>query len=360
VIASNLPDLDLVYTGVTPEPLGYLHPHRGHPHPVAGLVAQAIVVAAVCLAPPLRRAIGAAGRGRFAVLVAASLAGHLVLDSWNVYGVHPFHPFDSRWTYGDAVFIFEPWLWLMLGIAAAGNARSRSGRVMIAVLLAVLGIALAAAGILPPPALAALAAAAALLAWTLRLGPPRRRAALALATSGVVVVGLFALSGMARRRAVAGLGADPGPRLLDVVVNPNPGWPACWAVMAIVKDARTDELVLRRGTVSLLPFQPPTACPSHRLDRLAESRADGRGLVWADERRQSIAGLRELGRRDCWTRAWLQFGRAPFVENGAVADLRFESGSRGNFTAMPVAAERSCPRAMTSWTPPRSDVLAGP
>ena len=29
VIASNFPDLDLLYTGVTPEPLGYLLHHRG-------------------------------------------------------------------------------------------------------------------------------------------------------------------------------------------------------------------------------------------------------------------------------------------------------------------------------------------
>ena len=77
--------------------------------------------------PPLRRAIRAAGARRFWALVAASLAGHLVLDSWNTYGVHPFWPVDSRWYYGDAIFIFEPWLWLLLGMAAAANARTRAG-----------------------------------------------------------------------------------------------------------------------------------------------------------------------------------------------------------------------------------------
>ena len=36
VIASNLPDLDLVYTGIAPAPLGYLLHHRGHTHTSSG------------------------------------------------------------------------------------------------------------------------------------------------------------------------------------------------------------------------------------------------------------------------------------------------------------------------------------
>ncbi len=142
VIASNLPDIDLVYTGVSPAPLGYLLHHRGHTHTVAGLIAQALVIAAVCLAPPLRRAIRDAGAGRFWALVAASLAFHLVLDSWNTYGVHPFWPLDARWYYGDAIFIFEPWLWLFLGMSAAANARSGLGRMAVAGVVAALCVAL--------------------------------------------------------------------------------------------------------------------------------------------------------------------------------------------------------------------------
>src|SRR5688572_22760011 len=106
VIASNLPDIDLVYTGIAPAPLGYLLHHRGHTHTVVGLVAQGLLIAAFALVPPLRRAIRAAGSARFAALVAASLGLHVVLDSWNTYGVHPFWPADARWFYGDAVFIF--------------------------------------------------------------------------------------------------------------------------------------------------------------------------------------------------------------------------------------------------------------
>ncbi len=60
-------------------------------------------------------------------------------------------------------------------------------------------------------------------------------------------------------------------------------------------------------------------------------------------------------------RAWLQFGRAPFIRDGTIADLRFESGARGNFTAMAVPREdRGCPPAMTSWAMPRADVMSSP
>ena len=73
-----------------------------------------------------------------------------------------------------------------------------------------------------------------------------------------------------------------------------------------------------------------------------------------------MSALRDFGRRDCWVLAWLQFGRVPFVRDGTIADLRFES-RRGNFTAMAVTGEdRTCPPAMTSWGLPRADVLASP
>lgn len=359
VIVSNFPDLDLVYTGIAPEPLGYLMHHRGHTHTVAGLIAQALLIGIVCLAPPLRRAIRDAGPPRFWLLVAASLASHLALDSWNTYGVHPLWPVDARWYYGDAIFIFEPWLWLLLGMAAAANARTRWARGALAVLVAALCVALSAAGILPVTALVGLIACGALFSWRARGQAPRTRAAVALTASAVFIAGMFGLSAVARARTRAAIAADPRGAIVDVIVNPNPGWPLCWSVIAIESNERP-HLVLRRGTLSLFPaWQPPALCPSHRLERL-DAAPEGTAFAWGGEMRQPIDGLRDLGRRDCWTRAWLQFGRAPFVRDGTIADLRFDN-VRGNFTAMAVTAEdRSCPPAMTSWGMPRADVLSAP
>jgi inner membrane protein len=358
VIASNLPDIDLVYTGITPAPLGYLLHHRGHTHTVAGLIALALAIALVCLAPPLRRAIRSAGASRFWLLAAASLGSHLVLDSWNTYGVHPFHPVDSRWFYGDAVFIFEPWLWVLFGLAAAANARRRWSRIALGVVGGVLCAALAALGIVPVPALAALAVCGAGFAHWARHRTPRLRAAVALVASALVVAGLFSLAALARARTRATVAADPRGAIVELVVNPNPGWPLCWSVIAIEREA--DALVLRRGTLSLARWYSPGSCPSHQMEGLPAD-TGGASLAWTDELHQPLGDLRDLARRDCWVRGWLQFGRAPFVREGMIADLRFESGPRGNFTAMVVSGEeRACPPAMTSWGPPRADVLSAP
>jgi inner membrane protein len=357
VIASNLPDLDLVYTGIAPAPLGYLLHHRGHTHTFAGLAAQGLVMAAVCLAPPLRRAIRSAGLWRFAALVAVSLGLHIGLDSWNTYGVHPFWPLDSRWSYGDAVFIFEPWLWLLLGLGAAMNARSRPGGIAMAVVVVALFSALTAAGILPVPALVALLSCGALMAWGSRAMPSRVRATAALAMSAVFVSALFGLSAVARGRTGAALGADR--EVVELIVNPNPGWPLCWDVIALQKEG--DDLLLRRGTLSLLPgVWTPDRCPSHRLERRGPAPV-GAAMAWGGELRQPLGAIRDLAQRDCFVRSWLQFGRAPFIRDATIADLRFDSGSRGNFTAMAIpGGNRACPPALTDWALPRADVLAVP
>jgi hypothetical protein len=59
------------------------------------------------------------------------------------------YPFDRRWYYGDAVFIFEPWLWLLLGLAAAWNARSLLARTALSSVIVLLAMALAYAGAIP-------------------------------------------------------------------------------------------------------------------------------------------------------------------------------------------------------------------
>ena len=40
---------------------------------------------------------------------------HPALDWLNTYGMRWWMPLSDRWSYGDAVFIMDPWLWLALG-----------------------------------------------------------------------------------------------------------------------------------------------------------------------------------------------------------------------------------------------------
>ena len=133
VVAANVPDVDILYTGMTEEPLGYLLHHRGHSHTLPGLAALGILIWATLLLLPQTRPALREAKSRWIGLVASALLSHLLMDSGNSYGTHFFYPLSSRWFYGDAVFILEPWLWAILGAALAWNA-ARLWRVVIVLL----------------------------------------------------------------------------------------------------------------------------------------------------------------------------------------------------------------------------------
>jgi inner membrane protein len=52
---------------------------------------------------------------RLLFLSFAAILSHPALDTLNTYGVRWLMPFSDRWLYGDALFIVDPWLWLLLG-----------------------------------------------------------------------------------------------------------------------------------------------------------------------------------------------------------------------------------------------------
>jgi len=43
----------------------------------------------------------------------------MALDFLNVYGVRWLMPFDGTWFYGDVLYIADPWMWAILGVALA-------------------------------------------------------------------------------------------------------------------------------------------------------------------------------------------------------------------------------------------------
>jgi inner membrane protein len=116
MIASNLPDLDvLIYATAIP---GVAF-RRGWTH---GVLAQALLpvllAAAFTAIDRWRPARGTAPPARARALLALSYLGvvvHVAMDWLNNYGVRLLKPFSDRWFYGDAVFIIDPWLWLLLG-----------------------------------------------------------------------------------------------------------------------------------------------------------------------------------------------------------------------------------------------------
>jgi inner membrane protein len=361
IVAANAPDVDLFYTAIIDEPLGYLLHHRGHSHTWPGLAALGLLIwSGLRLLPSTKASIRDA-RPRWMVLVSAALASHLLMDAANSYGTHFFYPFSSRWFYGDAVFVLEPWLWAILGAAAALNA-TRIWR-LLAVCLTVLPIgALAAIGLFPRGMLAVLLAVVGLAAFAVRGWDRRRRAAAVLVATAAIFAAMPGVSRAAKAEARRAIGS-PGDRdVVDIVSDVNPGVPWCWSVMTLqwAADEPGEALVARRATLSLLPrVWPAASCASAVLGRqwstdLAESDA----IVWHRRWRIDVDELRALSAANCRVRAWLQFGRVPHVANGRIADVRFDHPIGQNFTLMGIAsASDGCPGFLTDWELPRRDIL---
>jgi inner membrane protein len=119
IIAANIPDLD----GAC-----YLHSadlafsiRRGITHGVLAMaVLPALLTALMLLVDRrvrLRRSPGAtpAKAGPLFLLSLVGTLSHPFLDWLNNYGVRLLMPFSGRWFYGDALFVVDPVLWLVLG-----------------------------------------------------------------------------------------------------------------------------------------------------------------------------------------------------------------------------------------------------
>jgi inner membrane protein len=362
VLAANLPDIDLVYTGITPAPLGYLLHHRGHTHTLAGMLGLGLAVMLFCRFVPRVRRLAPPQRARLWVVVWLNLVGHVSLDALNSYGVHPFYPLDSTWYYGDAIFIFEPWVWTILAVPVIRNAGTRLPRLLTASIVGVLLLAVATLGVVPLAVVVLIVSTGGALFLAAAYVTPRIAAAVALAAAAGFIAGMIGLSRVARLESVAAAGGAPGRRIVDTIVTPDPAVPVCWGVILVLQEGSA-ELVLRRGTLSLIPARyPPQNCASGRLTGATAAMPRNGGLVWVDEIRQPLAALRDLRDRDCWVRAWLQFGRAPIVRDGAIRDFRFDIGTRRNFTVMSAGHDPAagCPANVPGWTTPRGDVLGIP
>ena len=126
MIAANLPDIDVLSFFTDTDPISF---RRGWTHGIYAQLALPVVFTAVMYAigrlrPRQSDAGFAPGDGdrpalHVGWLLLLSYIGvysHVFLDFLNNYGVRLLAPIDWRWFYGDAVFIADVWLWLMLGV----------------------------------------------------------------------------------------------------------------------------------------------------------------------------------------------------------------------------------------------------
>lgn len=393
LLASNFPDLDLVLTPLLPAPLGYLIHHRGHTHTLLYALPQVILLLALTwlLWPGARRLLND-DRGARRALAATALLGmvlHLGFDALNVYGVHPFHPVDSRWLYGDLVFIVEPVFWTALGVALALAARGAALRRLALAFFAAMPLLFAWMGFLQWGSLAGLAAVALLVALAnRRLGAGAGLAAGLLACAGFV--GVQAVAGQLARAEIRSAleRVAPGSRVLDVPLSSFPANPLCWSFATVSEGPAPDSYGVRVGVLSLAPGASPVwACPQ-RFGGVPDSAADSAAnsvansaagsvgdaqaappspalpgataaLAWKFSETGSLAGLRALQRSNCHVDAWLRFARVPSLAGGVATDVRFGAPDQPNFSTLPYAARAGapCPAPLPAWGYPRADLL---
>jgi inner membrane protein len=362
-LASNFPDLDLVFTRLAPAPLGYLLHHRGHTHTLLSLLPQALLLLALLYAlwPNARALLRESRHARrgLGLALAAGFLLHLGMDFLNNYGVHPFYPFSGTWYFGDMVYIIEPVFWVAFGVPLAMAAPSRRGRIVLLAVLPVVLLYVTLHGYLGWASFAALVVLGAAVA-TLRFRHMQSRRALLLALGIVLAfVGVQASASLKARQAVTAALAlqHPQARVLDVALTAFPSQPLCWSFTSIETDGRTYQL--RRGHLSLAPsLLPARACPpALAADAPGEVPDQVPGVLLAHAWQGDVAALRARAASDCQLAAWLRFARMPAVDESHGSDLRFAATPRGNFTTLMLAAKPHCPFGVPQWGQPRADLL---
>ena len=218
VIGANLPDIDAAtYLLGADLALGF---RRGWTHGVLAMAVLPPLLAWVmhqvdrvrCSRTPTARPVRF---GRLVGLAYIAVLSHPALDWLNTYGTRLLMPFDGRWFYGDALFIFDPWVWLLLGtvvvLAHSGSRLQAGGWIALGVLVTALVTGVP--GV--PVALRVL--------WCLGLALGRRPACLGRSSIPVAAGcdrvprarrALRRLDGRRRTARTAGGGAvGPGPRI---------------------------------------------------------------------------------------------------------------------------------------------------
>ena len=133
LVGANLPDVDAVTYLFADAPTSFEF-RRGWTHGALAMVVLPLALASAVAAWDRlvrRRRHPEKTPARFpALLLLAflSVVSHPLLDFLNSYGVRFLYPFSKRWFHGDALFIVDPWVWLVLAVGMGWSAVRRRRR----------------------------------------------------------------------------------------------------------------------------------------------------------------------------------------------------------------------------------------
>jgi len=270
IVGANLPDIDILsFVGGTDYALGF---RRGWTHGVLAMVVLPLLLVWILRVIDRRRTgLSPPGFDTRALLWIGYLAviSHPLLDWLNTYGVRLLMPFDGRWFYGDALFIMDPWLWLMLGgslLLARGGGSAKWVALGILTSLLVLATPQIHFGVRTTwvVGLSLLLAARRFGAGRLR-GP--RTAAVGISLAGIYVAAMVGSTQLSSGWVRAEIEENAGVGVGRLMVGPVPGNPFRRDVLAEVPGG------YRYGSVRLLG-RPELEMQGRLLERLDPSIAD--------------------------------------------------------------------------------------
>jgi inner membrane protein len=298
VLGANVPDVDVLVYAFTDE-YGGLAFRRGITHGLPALIAWPFVVTGVLLAwdrwvrarrvnaPPAARA------GPLLLVSMIAVLSHPALDWLNTYGMRWLMPLNGRWSYGDAVFIVDPWLWLGLGAAAflAWRWRWRGLATWGLVALATSTLVWSVSGVPPAPRIVwtlgiILLVVAALLRRPGSAAGRLRSTRVLLAAAGTYIVLMVVSARVAERQVLAAAEVAGTQGIEAVMAGPVPANPFQREVVVATPE------FYRRGTFrwaghSRLVLQPdsiprrPAGIPQEVVEAALATRAARDFLVWS-------------------------------------------------------------------------------
>jgi inner membrane protein len=357
IAANNLPDLDLLFGLIDNTSLGYLLNHRGWTHTVVGALLQSFLLGGILwlyLKTFKRDALDFFSD--LFILIFIGCQAHMLLDSFNSYGVHPFSPLSNRWHYMDTIFIIEPLLWISLIAIWIPPWRWRT--LLLIPVAGAYGFGWI-SGFVSAGSL--IFAFLFTMFCLLTLSQLHRfyRGTVGLLLFFTVVLSFWGLQHSARTKIAVELSKEKNYQTLDLVLSSLPTNPLCWFFLAPQISGENYRVVA--GNISLSgDSQNCRTWPQAKgLQSLADLPASSLGELWIRNIwSTSIKDLSPLLNR-CDVAAWLKFVRVPYWQNSILYDLRFAFRNEDNFTTLNLnqSPEPHCPPVPAPWTPPRQDLI---
>jgi inner membrane protein len=330
LLAANAPDADIVVLAFG-DRWTFLQHHRGITHAIIGVVTLAFILPLIFYGVDLlwARLKKRPPKINFKGLMIASFivsATHPLLDWTNNYGVRLLLPWSQKWSYGDLVFIVDPYLWLILGGASfLLSAKTRVGKFIWAAMAAVLTFAVVASprsGGLPNPKLIAalwIAALLVLIVLFVKGAGERWGARIAFAAFALVIC-YWGLLSVAHSTAVA-RGSDQAAQIASsngemvgrLAAMPRLANPFRWdVVFETDKATYRFDLALSNGGSrgGLVRYQRP----GPELQQIVETISQQRPVrVFLGFARFPVLKLADPG---CATRTLVQFADLRYTEPG--------------------------------------------